>query len=438
MCGAEALSPNLPFRIASVTKPYAAGAIMRLMEEGGLDLQQPVESLVSRQTSDVLLRGGYQPGVFTVGEHPDYDAFWRDQAVDKILAARPLRVPMLHVHSQWDAEDSYGPMAVHAAMEAQAGAKDKNFLVIGPWSHPGVGFDEGATLGALKFGSNTARWFREHVLRAFLDEHLRPEHPTNPVARVTAFETGTNTWHTYQAWPQAGAQDCPHPWQPVYFQRDAGLAFQPPPAVAEGGFDEYLSDPAKPVTYQLRPIRARSAPGSTWNQWLVDDQRFAGDRPDVLTYCSPMLTEPLRLAGQPMAHLFASTSGTDSDWIVKLIDVYPDEVPGDMAMGGYQLPIAMEILRGRYRDDPSRPSPIPSGDVVHYTLALPHVSHAFLPGHRIMVQVQSTWFPLYDRNPQRFVENIFFARPEDFIKATQRVFRRADAASRLDLPIVPR
>ena len=202
-------------------------------------------------------------------------------------------------------------------------------------------------------------------------------------------------------------------------------------------YDEYVSDPAKPVTYRLRPIRPTYSQDSSWGRWLVDDQRFAEDRPDVLTYIGPVLTAPVRIAGQPIAHLIASTSGSDSDWVVKLIDVYPDQTPKQAEMGGYELPIAMDILRGRYRDDPAHPSPIPSDRPIHYTLKLPNADHVFLPGHRIMVQIQSSWFPLYDRNPQTYVPNIFFAKPEDYRKATQRVFHAPDAASFVELPVVP-
>ena len=178
-------------------------------------------------------------------------------------------------------------------------------------------------------------------------------------------------------------------------------------------------------------------PDSYWDAWLVDDQRFACVRPDVLVYVSEPLQGPLRLAGQPVCHLFASTSGTDGDWVVKLIDVYPDEVPGDPSMGGFQLPLAMEVIRARYRDDPARPTPVPAGEVLRYRLRLPHISHRLLPGHRLMVQIQSSWFPLYDRNPQTFVENIFFATPADYAKATQRVYRGGDTATRIELPVLP-
>jgi putative CocE/NonD family hydrolase len=206
--------------------------------------------------------------------------------------------------------------------------------------------------------------------------------------------------------------------------------------VTEGGRDSYVSDPAKPVTDRPRPVRGKT-PGANYDASLVDDQRFCDGRPDVLTYTSSRLNAPLRLAGQPIAQLFAATTGTDSDWVVKLIDVYPDEVPGDPAMGGYQLPITMGILRGRYRKDFAQARAIEPGAIEEYALRLPHVSHTVLPGHRLMVQIQSSWFPLYDRNPQTFVPNIMFAKPEDYVPATQTVLRSRSAASRIDLPIIP-
>jgi len=367
--------------------------------------------------------------------HPAYDAFWQGQAVDKILAGQPLKVPTLFVHSQWDQEDIYGAPAAYAAIEAKDSVNDMNFLVIGPWRHGG-GNGDGSSLGAIKFDGDTGLWFRRHVLLPFLDAHLKDGAPAAAIAPVTAYETGANQWRSYSSWPQSCAEGCPFASQKLYLASRGGLSFDPPRA---GGtaFDEYISDPQKPVTYRPRPIRPTYAEDSTWRRWLVDDQRFAGDRSDVLVYQSAVLTAPLRIAGQPIAHLAAATSGTDADWVVKLIDVYPDEVPGQVEMGGYELPIAMDILRGRYRDDPSHPTPIPADKVINYTLKLPNADHVFLPGHRVMVQIQSSWFPLYDRNPQSFVETIFLAKPGDYVKARQRVYHAPGAASYIDLPVAP-
>jgi hypothetical protein len=253
---------------------------------------------------------------------------------------------------------------------------------------------------------------------------------------VTAYETGSDQWRRYDRWPQSCAAGCPHASRKLYLAPGGKLSFSAPAALPEG-FDEYMSDPQKPVTYRPRPIRPTYAEDSTWRRWLVDDQRFAADRPDVLVYSSEVLTAPVRIAGQPIAHLFAATTGTDADWVVKLIDVYPDEVPGQAELGGYELPIGMDIMRGRYRDDPAHPSAIPAGKVLAYTLKLPHADHVFRAGHRIMVQIQSSWFPLYDRNPQKYVDNIFLAKPEDYVKARQRIYRTPAQASFVDLPVAP-
>jgi uncharacterized protein len=367
--------------------------------------------------------------------HPAYDQYWSAQAVDKILATRPLTVPTLYVHSQWDQEDIYGATATFAATRAQSGAGHENsHLVIGPWRHGG-GNGDGSSLGAIHFDGDTGRWFRRNVLLPFFDSHLKDGAPKADTPVVTAYETGANVWRRYDQWPQSCASGCPYASKPLYLSGGGKLSFDR--QASPTPYDEYVSDPAKPVTYRPRPLRPTYASDSTWGRWLVDDQRFAADRTDVLTYTSEVLRAPLRIAGQPVAHLYASTSGTDSDWVVKLIDVYPDEVAGDVQMGSYQLPIAMDIMRGRYRDDPAKPTAIPSGKIVQYTLKLPHADHVFLPGHRLMVQVQSTWFPLYDRNPQTFVKNIFFAEPKDYVKATQRVYHTVNAASYIDLPVAP-
>jgi putative CocE/NonD family hydrolase len=369
-----------------------------------------------------------------LAEHPAFDSYWQQQAYDKILARQTLTVPTLVVHSQWDQEDIYGGTAIYASLDPKNSATGSKNLVIGPWRHGG-GNSNGSSLGAIKFDGDTGRWFRMNVLRPFLDAHLKDGAPKADIAAATVFETGVNMWRRYEKWPQSCAKGCPFPSQKLYLNEGSGLSFGAPSQTT--GFDEYISDPAKPVGYRLRPIRPTYAKDSTWGRWLVDDQRFADGRPDVLTYTSAVLKAPVRIAGSPVAHLFASTSGTDSDWVVKLIDVYPDEVPGEAELGGYELPIGMDILRGRYRDDPSKPTAIPANKVVSYSLTLPAADHVFLPGHRIMVQIQSSWFPLYDRNPQTYVDNIFFAKPEDYRKATQRIYRAKDQASYIDLPVVP-
>jgi hypothetical protein len=369
-------------------------------------------------------------------EHPSYDAFWRDQAVDKILAAQPLAVPVMVVHGLWDQEDIYGAIAVYKAIEPKDTANDKVFLVMGPWYH-GQQIEDASALGALKWGSDTGRAFRQEILRPFLDQHLKDGAPKADIAPVSAFETGTNTWRRLPAWPAGCASGCTVAATPLYLGADLKLGFTEPKA---GGapFEEYTSDPAKPVPFRARPIQPVGYydAGLTWPQWLTDDQREASGRPDVVSFVSDVLTAPVKISGEPVASLFASTSGTDSDWVVKVIDVYPDEVAGQPAMGGYQLMVSADIFRGRYRESFETAKPLAAHSPLLYRFALPTANHVFLPGHRIMVQVQSSWFPLYDRNPQTFVPNIFWAKPEDYKKAVQRIYHAPGQASFIELPVV--
>jgi len=368
-------------------------------------------------------------------EHPSYDAWWRDQAVDRVLASQPLDVPVMLVHSLWDQEDIYGDIAVYKAIKPKDTANDKVFLVLGPWHH-GQEIAEGSSLGALRFGSDTALYFRRQILRPFLDRYLKDDAPKADVASVTAFETGTNVWRRLPAWPAGCASGCAIKATPLYL--GAGFtASLTQPAAGGAAFDEYVSDPSKPVPFRARPIQPIGYDnGLTWPQWLVDDQREASGRPDVVSYVSSVLTTAVKISGQPIANLVASTSGTDADWVVKLIDVYPDEVAGQPHMGGYQLMVAADIFRGRYRESFENAKAIAPDTPLVYKFALPTANHVFLPGHRMMVQVQSSWFPLYDRNPQTFVRNIFFARPEDYRKATQRVYHASGQQSFIELPLV--
>jgi len=370
-------------------------------------------------------------------EHPSYDAFWQQQAMDKILAEQPLKVPVMLVHSLWDQEDIYGAMAVYKAIKPKDTANDKVFLVMGPWHH-GQEIDDGSSLGAIKFSSDTGLYFRTQILRPFLDQYLKEGAPKADVAPVTAFETGTNTWRRLEAWPKgcAAASSCTIHATPLYLDSGLSLSFAAPKS---GGtaFDEYVSDPVKPVPYRARPIQPMGySDGMTWSQWLVDDQREQSGRGDVLAFESETLRTPVKVSGQPIANLIASTTGTDSDWVIKVIDVYPDEVAGQPGMGGYQLMISADIFRGRYRESLETPKAIESGKPLLYKFALPNANHVFLPGHRIMVQIQSSWFPLYDRNPQTFVPNIFWAKPSDYRKAIQHIYHAPNQASFIELPVV--
>jgi hypothetical protein len=359
-------------------------------------------------------------------QHPAYDEYWQDQAVDRILGAKPLAVPTLLVGSEWDQEDIYGAPTVFSEVKASPNAH----LVLGPWHH-GQANIAGFSLGPIDWGSDTAKWFRQNIMIPFLDEHLKGSPPAN-IARVTAFEGGTNQWKRLADWPQACDRTCAAKLTPLYLVPGNRLGFAPPSGQTS---ESYVSDPARPVTYRQRPNLPPYGPNSSWRQWLIDDQRFAEARPDVLTYSTGPLTTPLHLAGTPFINLVASTTGTDSDWVVKLIDVYPDQYPQKPELGGYELAIAMDIIRGRYRDDPAHPSPVPANQPVTYRFALPEVDYVIEPGHRLMVQIQSSWFPLYDRNPQTYVPNIFFARPGDYRPATQQVFAGPEGTS-IGLPIV--
>jgi uncharacterized protein len=366
--------------------------------------------------------------------HPAYDAFWSDQALDKTLAAQPLQVPVMLVHSLWDAEDSYGALAVYSAIKPKDTRGDMVKLVLGPWYH-GQEIEEGSTLGVVRFGSDTAKYFREQVLRPFLAQYLKDGAPPADIAPVTTFETGTNQWRRLERWPLSCESGCPTTTRALYLQPDHRLAFTRP--LARTDYAEYISDPAHPVPYRARPVQPVGYdPGQTWSIWLVDDQREASGRPDVLTFTTEVLTAPVKISGRPEVHLIASTSGTDSDWVVKLIDVQPDQVAEQAEMGGYQLAVGMDVIRGRYRESFVKPTPIAPNKPLPYRFSLPPSNHVFLPGHRIMVQVQSSWFPLYDRNPQTYVPNIFFAKSADYRKATQRIYFSSVDASYVALPVV--
>jgi uncharacterized protein len=372
-------------------------------------------------------------------EHPSYDSFWRDQAMDQILAAQPLKVPTMLVDSLWDQEDIYGAIAVYKAIKPKDKDNDKVFLVMGPWHH-GQEIGDGSRLGALRFNSNTALSFRREILRPFLDQYLKDGAAKADVPPVSAFETGTNTWRRLASWPSGCMSGCSVKPTPLYLSAGRKLSFTAPKA-GDAQFDEYISDPAKPVPFRQRPIRPVGYDidkGLTWPLWLVDDQREASGRPDVAVFVSDVLAAPVKISGQPVANLVASTSGTDSDWVVKVIDVYPPEVADHPEMGGYQLMVSADIFRGRYRESLETAKPVAADKPLLYRFELPTANHVFLPGHRIMVQVQSSWFPLYDRNPQTFVPNIFWAKPGDYRKATQRIYHSPDPgqASYIELPLV--
>ena len=304
-------------------------------------------------------------------EHPSYDAFWSDQAVDKILAAQPLKVPVMLVASLWDQEDIYGAPAVYKAIKPKDTGNDKVFLVMGPWHH-GQEIGDASSLGPIRFDSDTGLYFRREILLPFLDQYLKDDAPKADMPPVMAFETGTNKWRRLPSWPSGCASGCPVKPTPLYLSAGLKLGFNAPKS-GDGEFEEYVSDPAKPVPYRTRPVQPMGyGDGMTWSQWLVDDQREPSGRPDVLAFTSAVLTAPLKISGQPIANLLASTSGTDSDWVIKVIDVYPDEVGGQPAMGGYQLMISADIFRGRYRESLSTPKAIEPDKPLLYHFALAH------------------------------------------------------------------
>jgi putative CocE/NonD family hydrolase len=304
---------------------------------------------------------------------------------------------------------------------------------MGPWFHSQIN-REGTSLGPLRWPTDTTLDVRRDVIKPFFDQYLKEGAPKANTPPVLIYNTGENHWDRFTSWPLACGSGCASTSKPIYLASGSGLSYTPLPAPQpSAAYDEYVSDPNKPVPYTPRPVRFSDA--DAWRRWLVADQRAVEDRTDVLVYQTPALTEPLRVSGTSVVHLVASTSGSDSDWVVKLIDVFPDDVAGQAEMGGYELSIATDIFRGRYRESFERPQAITPNMPLPYVFALPTVNHVFKPGHRIMVQVQSTLFPLYDRNPQTFVPNIFFARPSDYVKATQRVYHAPGQASYIDLPI---
>ncbi len=354
--------------------------------------------------------------------HPAYDAFWQLQALDKLVAERPSTVPTMWLQGIWDQEDIYG--AVHAwdaLVEAGHGAN--SHLVIGPWWHSQINRD-GWQTGPFKWPGNTTALFRQQVMIPWFDHHLRGTPLPKPLPQAMVYNPAAQRWDEFDDWQPASAQTP----TPLYLQAGFGLGFDAP----QGGSDSYESDPAKPVPYLPRPIPPNL---DRWRNWLLEDQRFIVDRPDVLSYVTPVLTETVHVQGAPIADIFARTTGADGDFVVKLIDVYPGTVPADPAMGGYLLPVALDIFRGRYRKSFSEPSPIPAGEVQEYRFRLPTVNHEFRPGHRIMVQIQSSLFPLYDRNPQTWVPNILFAQPGDYQKATVTIEHGPDAPSAVLLPL---
>ncbi len=362
--------------------------------------------------------------------HPNYDDFWKRHAV--AYGLKEPTVPNLNVAGWWDQEDFYGPMATYLRLE-KSDSKHLNYLAAGPWNHGGWGHGSGKSLGEIPFGSDTSVYFRQKIEAPWFAYWLKDKGAL-PLKEAMLFQTGSDTWTTFDSWPPREAQT-----RNLYFHEDGVLSFDVPKSESAESFDSYVSDPAHPVPYRHRPIDMTypsDHPGS-WYTWLVQDQRFVDQRPDVLSWQTGELKEDVTLAGQVTAKLFASTTGSDSDWIVKLIDVYPEKYPQDWKLSGYELMIADEIFRGRFRNSFEKPEPLKPGEVTPFTIDLHTADHLFKKGHRIMVQVQSTWFPVYDRNPQKFVPNIFDAKEGDYQKATQHVYRSKRYPSSIEIMVLP-
>ncbi len=357
-------------------------------------------------------------------EHPAYDSVWQARSLPRYFTHTV--VPTLTVGGWWDQEDEYGPLASYAALE-KTDTAGVNFLVMGPWYHGQWFADSATSLGNIRFGRPTGVDFRALQTRWFA-YWLKGE-GDGKFPEATVFDAGSNEWRTFDKWPPAGAQT-----KHLYFRDNGGLSFDPPTAAA--GADQYVSDPAHPVPYRPRPVERTYSPPSRWRRWETEDQRFVDGRPDVLTWQTAPLTEDVTVAGNIVAHLFAATTGSDADWVVKLIDVYPDTIPDRPAMGGYELMVTGDIMRGRYRSSWEHPQAIPANQVVPFTVDLHQQAYTFKKGHRIMVQVQNTWFPLYDRNPQTFVPNIFKATAADYRAATHRVYRTARYPSNVAVDVV--
>jgi uncharacterized protein len=378
---------------------------------------------------------------------PNYDAFWQRQAMRGYLTS--VKVPLLNVAGWWDQEDFYGPVTIYRALEPYDRAGN-NFLVVGPWNHGGWMRGDGQSLGNIQFDQPTAQFFRDSIMAPFFAHYLHDK-PLR-LAEATTFEAGSNRWRSFDSWPPKSGVTARN----LYFRENGSLAFEPPSSgggVTTGGaksaagavaatrpeYDAFVSDPAHPVPYRQRPIQPTYDPrGSGWSTWLTEDQRFVEGRPDVLTWKTALLDDDLTIAGDIGVTLRASTTAGDADWVVKLIDVYPESGMTEAKMNGYQFMVANDVFRGRYRTSFETPAPLTPNRLADFRIDLHTQNYTFKKGHRVMVQVQSSWFPLIDRNPQKYVANIFEARDADFTRAEHRVSRSAQAPSFISLPVLQR
>ncbi|MBO0699867.1 MAG: CocE/NonD family hydrolase [Zavarzinella sp.] len=356
--------------------------------------------------------------------HPNYDDFWKKQSLEPRLTR--VTVPTLNVAGWYDQEDFRGPLRIYELLEKHD-EKNQNFLAVGPWNHGGWSGGPGDKLGKVTFDSAAGKHFRAHIQAPFFAKYLKDR--GSAPSEAVMFQTGANKWAKYDSWPPKGATA-----RKLYFQANGKLAFDPQ-GESDKPFDEYVSDPANPVPYRPRPVTP-TYPGREWKEWMVEDQRFTHRRPDVLSYESDPLTEDLTVAGSMTVRLFAATSGMDCDWVVRLIDVYPEDYADEPEMGGFQQLVIGEPVRTRFRKSLEKPEPVKPDQVEEYTIDLHWGHHRFRKGHKVMVQVSSTWFPLIDRNPQTFVPNIFEATDADFKPARQRVYRSATQPSHVSLDVL--
>ena len=435
--------PNLDYLLSQTTQRGAGSRV----PHGGHD--EYSNFLATGSAGDMARKLGEDqlPYWHTMEENAAYTPFWQAQALDHLLAAKGLTVPTLWEQGEWDQEDMWGAIHSYRALEAVKKNDPLNHIVMGPWFHSQIN-RPGRNLGPFEWANDTALQWRRDYLVPFFNDYLKPGSPKFDLPKALIYnaggDPGSDRWETPKVWPEVCEKGCPAASKPLYLVAGK-LSFDSPKDGApssDSKFDEYVSDPAKPVPFSPRPYD-----GSNWRNWLVTDQRFVDGRPDVLTYVSEPLKQPMKLAGEPVVHLFASTSGTDSDWAVKIIDVYPESAAapagpgappsdGSVNMSGYELPIGIDIFRGRYRTSFEHPAALTPNEPAEFTFGLPMINRTIPAGHRLMVQVQSTLFPLYDRNPQTFVPNIFDAKPADYVKATQRVWHTAGTASYISLPVI--
>ena len=357
-------------------------------------------------------------------QHPDYDSFWKKNST--LSYVQYPQIPMLHVGGYYDQEDLNGPQLMYGHMEKKD-TFNRNFIILGPWKHGGWSGGDADSLGKISFGSKTGPYFRE-LQKKWFDYWLKGI-GDGKFDEATCFQTGNNQWKVYSSWPPKQSTI-----KNLYAAPNNSCSFTKPGI--GNGFVSYISDPSKPVPYRMPPIEATYGIGSRWRPWHVEDQRFVYSRPDVVSFTSDSLTRDLIVTGKITAHIFASTTGTDADWIVKLIDVYPDADKNNLLMSQYQLPVAMEVFRGRFRKSFEKPEPLIPNKPEEFVIDLHQINHAFKKGHRMMIQIQSTWFPVIDRNPQKFVPNIFEAKESDYIKATQKIYFSATYPTHIELPVM--